>query len=121
MPATMKSRMRQSKHRISNAERPTPNEVALTGDSMFGVCFIFSSLPTLPIRLRARTRQELALPCAAVPLLRGRDRSFPHYSKRQPFYPATTPPKIAAAIHSTGLHSTRALQERDRARTPLPA
>src|SRR5207248_10282984 len=121
MAATMKSRMRQRIHRTSNAERRTTNEAALPGDSTFGVWFICSSSPTLPNRLRARTRQEFALPCAAVLLLRERDRNFPHRNKQQPFCPATTRPKTAAAIHSTGLHLMTAHHERDRARSPDPA
>jgi len=37
--------------------------------------------PRLPSRPRARTRQGAALPSAAVRLLRGPDRSFPHCNK----------------------------------------
>src|SRR5436190_17813848 len=73
------------------------------GRSTFGVEFI-AFLTRLPSRLRARTHHESALPCAIGPPLLEPDRNFPHCSKQQPFFRVTTPPGIAAAIHSIGLH-----------------
>src|SRR5205807_4501546 len=122
--ATMKSiiRQRMVDLRCLMFDVPSPETSAfIVGRWTFGVWFICSSLPTLPNRLRARTRQELALPCAVAPLLRGRDRNFAHCNRRRPFSPATTPPEIAAAIHSTDLRSTKARREHDRARTRHPA
>src|SRR5262249_41070357 len=80
------------------------------GRSTFGVEFI-AFLTRLPTRRQARTRQKSGPLCAIVPRLPGQDRNFPHCNKQQPFCQVTKPPKIAAAIHSTGLHSTIARRE----------
>ncbi len=82
------------------------------------MCF---SSATLPNRLRARTPQRVALPCAGGGPLPGWRYNSSCYSTRRSFSPATTPPRTAVTIRSTDLHSMRAHPGRDRAQIHRPA
>src|SRR5206468_3319398 len=85
------------------------------------VSFICSFSATLPSRPRARIHLTAALPCAGGGRLPCWRYSSDCCNRRQLSCRAPIRPEIAAAIHSTGLHSKKSHPERDRSRTHRPA